>query len=397
MRRPWGVVSAISFLVVAWPAPATAAFATALPHASGIPWESPNPSATSNVLYGVTATAPDDAWAVGTYVDDSTGASDTLILRWTGSKWRRVASPNPSATSNVLYGVTATAPYDAWAVGTYVDDSTGASDTLILRWTGSKWRRVASPNPSATSNILYGVTATALDDAWAVGSDETDGTNTLTLHWDGRRWSHVASPGENGYSLASASATSATDAWAVGGDLILRWDGSHWADVAHPIGDPARVGATFASLGGVAALSQTRAWAVGYRVFCHQGRCSPSQTQVLRWNGSTWSSVSSPNRPDAGNVLRAVDADSPSDGWAVGGSCGPGILGCLSASRTLTLRWHGGEWRIVRSPSPGSHDHLYGVNASSTSDAWAVGSFQNGAGVTKTLALNWDGAHWSRT
>src|SRR5438093_857402 len=77
-------------------------------------------------------------------------------------------SPNPSSTKNVLTDVSAVSGSKAWAVGDYIDDSTGATDGLILQWDGISWSQVASPNPSSTSNSLTGVSALSDSNAWAV-------------------------------------------------------------------------------------------------------------------------------------------------------------------------------------------------------------------------------------
>ena len=76
-----------------------------------------------------------------------------------------VAGPQPRvvtsfAVSGVLESVTATSARDAWAVG-----STGSGAALIVHWNGTRWRRVASPVPTAT---LSGVAA--------------------VLHWNGIAW-----------------------------------------------------------------------------------------------------------------------------------------------------------------------------------------------------------------
>jgi hypothetical protein len=101
---------------------------------------SPNPSSTGNFLSGVSAVSATDAWAVG-YYDNSSGVGDTLILHWNGTAWSKVKSPNPSSTSNVLSGVSAVSATDAWAVGDYQNNTTGADDTLILHWNGTSWSR----------------------------------------------------------------------------------------------------------------------------------------------------------------------------------------------------------------------------------------------------------------
>jgi len=71
------------------------------------------------------------AWAVG-----CTGGN-TLILRWNGTVWKRVPSPNPSPDhAQCLAGVSAASASDAWAVG-YTD---GGGKTLIVRWNGIAWK-----------------------------------------------------------------------------------------------------------------------------------------------------------------------------------------------------------------------------------------------------------------
>src|SRR5258707_103036 len=57
---------------------------------------------------------------------------------------------------------------------------------------------VASPNAFAGNNVLNGVSATSTSDAWAVGSlccsARHFGLGTLTEHWTGTGWSVVPSP-----------------------------------------------------------------------------------------------------------------------------------------------------------------------------------------------------------
>jgi hypothetical protein len=142
-----------------------------------------------NDLRGVSAVSATDAWAVGDYVNDNTGADDTFILHWNGTKWSKVASPNPSPSYNYLFGVSAESATDVWAVG---QDFTSTYDTLILHWDGTNWSKVNSPSPSMGGNFLSGVSADSGTDAWAVGQDwnhANTGLNPLVLHWDGSSWS----------------------------------------------------------------------------------------------------------------------------------------------------------------------------------------------------------------
>ena len=87
--------------------------------------------------------------------------------------------------------------------------------TLIEHWNGSAWKQVPSPNPSSTDNNLLSVAATSASNAWAVGGYENGTTSrTLIEHWNGTAWKHVSSPKlSSSYNLLlGVSATSSSDA-----------------------------------------------------------------------------------------------------------------------------------------------------------------------------------------
>ena len=64
--------------------------------------------------------------------------------------------------------------------------------------------------------------------------------------------------------------------------------------------------------------------------------------------------------------------------------------------QTLIVRWNGTAWKKVPSPSPAGST-LYGVAATSASNAWAVGcSNCSASGVYKTLILHWNGIGWKQ-
>ena len=78
---------------------------------------------------------------------------------------------------------------------------------------------------------------------------------------------------------------------------------------------------------------------------------------------------------------------SPSDAWAVGATG----VGSLS---TLIEHWTG-TWSRVPSPNPSTRgDQLLGVDARSSTDAWAVGFYVTGSGH-RTLIEHWNGSSWS--
>ena len=161
--------------------PATASASTCF-NWTGV--QPPSPGGFDNNLFGVAVLSRCNAWAVGAYYNDEREIGQTLIEHWNGTAWKRVASPNPSGTSNynILNGVVALSASNAWAVGESID-GTGVHKTLIEHWTGTAWKLVPSPNPSSSGNTLYGVGASSATNIWAVGTyNGTTAGQALALH-----------------------------------------------------------------------------------------------------------------------------------------------------------------------------------------------------------------------
>src|SRR4051812_29816642 len=85
---------------------------------------------------------------------------------------------------------------------------------------------------------------------------------------------------------------------------------------------------------------------------------------------TSWTVLSTPNRGTIANELYGSAALSASSAWAVGSWYDTG----RAAPRTLTERWNGTSWSTVTSPNPTvNFSQLRGVNAISATNAWAVG------------------------
>jgi hypothetical protein len=157
-------------------------------HWDGAAWSrvyTPNPSQGGYVLNSVSADSASDAWTAGNYQPGG-GVVHTLFLHWNGKGWSRVNSPNPTRV-DWLFAVSADSPSDAWAVGYYESSSPSGDDTLTLHWDGTAWTKVPSPNPSSAMNVLEGVSAVSPSDAWAVGYT-VNPEQPLILHWNGTAW-----------------------------------------------------------------------------------------------------------------------------------------------------------------------------------------------------------------
>ncbi len=93
----------------------------------------------------------------------------------------------------------------------------------------------------------------------------------------------------------------------------------------------------------------------------------------------------------AGGQLGDVVALATDDAWAVG-SYGQG-----APSRTLIEHWDGTAWSVVPSPNKGPFPNsLSAIDAVAADDIWAVGTWFTKAFVDRTLILHWDGVSWHR-
>ena len=248
-----------------------------------------------------------------------------------------------------------------------------------------------SYGPVSYPGTLESVSAVSASDVWAVGfhDDAHEVSSTLAEHWNGHFWSLVTTPtfgGGGGASLVGVSAVSASDVWAVGNSyngtefdtLVEHWDGVSWTQVP----SPSPGGLTGSYLFGVSARSATDVWAVG-RTY--------DGPLIEHWDGSTWTQVASPG--DVGTELDGVSAVTADDAFAVGQTFG-------AFSRPFILRWDGTSWTkmaIDRSDKRGHGLSVAGVSATSSDDAWAVGTATTYRHViNRSLIEHWDGAHWQR-
>jgi hypothetical protein len=183
-----------------------------------VPTPDPAGPGQDDELFAVAATSARNAWAVGRYTD-AQHASQTLILRWNGTAWKRVPSPDPGgpAVNDSLRAVAALSASSAWAVGTH--GTGGVAQPLIEHWNGTAWKRVPAPTPSPSVPAeLTGVTAISARDAWAVGDYGSPGRiHTLIEHWDGTAWRREPSPSPGTSALLRGVASSPASIWAVGG------------------------------------------------------------------------------------------------------------------------------------------------------------------------------------
>jgi hypothetical protein len=188
----------------------------------------------------------------------------------------------------------------------------------------SPWRVTANPpDPGGAGGlkdvVFSSVSATSGSDAWAVGAfNALSSSQPLAEHWNGTSWAVVPSPNPQTGSLA--------------------------VDLATPF--PQDGSAPLNFLTGVAATGPASVWASGYEDNVNQQNFR--KPYMLHWNGKAWALVNLPNLGSEGTLLASVTALSATDVWAAGQTQeGDGAL------LTLTEHFNGTSWSVAPSLDPG--------------------------------------------
>jgi hypothetical protein len=332
-------------------------------------------------LNGVVARTSSDVWAVGNY-EDAAGVQRTLIKHWDGTRWHRLATPNPGGKDGSGLGdVDADSASDAWAVGSY--EVKFKMKSLVLHWDGSSWQQVPSPNSHNPSFFDYfgGVRALSPTDVWLVGAA---GFRPMTWHWDGSAWQRV---GVSRFSrthfafLQEVTAASPSDIWAVGSygrgagsrTLAEHWDGSRW----HHVPTPSPGDGAYTTFWSVDAAATDDVWAVG-----DSFKGSTDAAVIEHWDGTQWS-VATPKGLGFSQLF-GVTARAGDDAWASGSDDAGGLM----------LHWDGTSWSPVAIPNQ-KDAGLERIDADARDDAWVVGGQSDGSGDGVRLLDHWNGHRWT--
>ena len=322
------------------------------------------------------------------------GASVLIASAASATTGWTVATVPQTGNNTLLLGAAARTSTDAWAVGEqFAAAGQAPPPPVSYHWNGSAWSIVATPTLGVSSALLA-VSASTATDAWAVGFSilgrHDDGT--LIEHWNGTAWSVNSSLVVTGFvaELTGVADLSPTNAWAVGtgnGAILEHWNGSAWTSVTVP--DPDFTPGAGQS---ISAVSATDIWVVGTTVNTTTGTTT---AEALHFNGTAWAVVPMQQPGTNTPTIAAVTAISATDAWAVGED-----IGATSApgGSTLIEQWNGAKWSIVPSPTPGADPGLTGVAARGSGDVYAVGNnipSING-GVVQGLILRWNGSTWSQ-
>src|SRR6266568_2597255 len=124
----------------------------------------------------------------------------------------------------------------------------------------------------------------------------------------------------------------------------------------------------FSRLAGVATVATDNAWAVGSYF---DSSDSTTKTLIQHWDGSIWSTITSPNQSSAtNNSLHGITAISSSNIWAVGSY----QSSTDNQDHVLIEHYDGTSWSIVSGGgiTNESSSVLSGITTISSSNIWAV-------------------------
>jgi hypothetical protein len=325
------------------------------------------------------------------------------------ASWAIVTTPDVgSAQGNAMDGVSCAKAESTFCMavgGHYTGTNPVIKHTEVQQWNGTAWKIVKSPNvsgPDVVSNFLDGASCPTTKFCMAAGFyTQTNGLpdQTLIEKWNGTSWSIVNSPDVSGVSndLTSVSCVSASFCMAAGytfnssfveQTLVEKWNGTSWSIVTSP--DTGASEDNF--LWGVSCPATSFCMADGY----YNDASGNQLTLIEKWAGGTWSISASPNpSPAASPALDSL--------WSV--SCVSSKF-CMAAGdywntsdvqQNLIEKWTGAKWLIVKSPdtSTALENGLYaGVSCASTSFCMDATFAASTSGFNQTLTLEWAGTSW---
>ena len=325
-----------------------------------------------NLAVVTTVPHSSDLWAL-----NETGSLDNTtysLVRWHNGHVLSVKAPKIGGRYGGLYAMAAAGPSAIWLAG--ARQAVGIQELpAIWQWNGKSFVADKLPGDLENGAVAVGsISASSPTNAWAVGSDiwSSKTNEQVALHWNGKTWSEVATPG---IGLDEVSTSSPTNAWAIGNGSFWHWAGSSWkAAGAPPAGD---------NIVSLATTSPQLAYAVG-----ETARDFPL---ALKWTGKAWAAMVMPKHLHP-SFLRSMSM-AGSSAFAVGAWSNPSS----PLWNPIVLHTSGGAWSVQTEYKPPHGLFLEGVSAASKSRAYAVGYSQAGTGYPGyTFAEAYNGRIWKQ-
>ncbi len=268
------------------------------------------------------------------------------------SSFGRLEKMTPASVSLLSYqpalrDVVMTASNSAFAVGW---------NLFLARWDGARWTIDTPPAGTPSTRILQGVWSDGPSNAWAVGSGST------ILRYTGKDWQVVSD-----INKPVATADNYNAAWGIGSDVWIAGE----TTLLHCKGATTCAVETSGptNLYSVWGTSASNVFAVG------------TGGRILRFNGTSWSVMSSPTS----RALARVAGSGPSDVWAVGDS--------------VMLHFDGTQWSNY--PLTDDLRHTFarvttGLQGTFQVGMWVKGPKEAYVGGENGVIARWDGLSWAQ-
>lgn len=294
-----------------------------------------------------------DAWALGEYTAllEASYAHLLVTAHWDGAAWTQGKSVLVETTGPTSI------PIQILASGSEVRAIANAGTIgKMYRWNGVSWAECKTGNaclgPSSTVP-LWAMTAVT-----NAGTPEfwLAGTNVMYRCANGQVNCTSVTNGITGtWGTGNFGGTTVQDLWYSVFDHVLRYDGSTWSSLAAP--DARTIG------------------------FLGNGDVWAGDKQLRHWNGSAWSSAYLVDGAQVAGIITSIDGASSNDVFGVGSEN-------ITPNFSFAAHWNGTAWS--KTPLPANLAKVTNVYAPSPIEAFVAG--RSGSGST---FAHWDGSKWN--
>jgi len=178
-------------------------------HFDGTSWASVDVGGEHQLL-GVWGSGTTAIWAVGSVpLHGQYEGAEAEIYKWTSGAWAKQFGFSEQRGAAGFNGVSGTAPDDVWAVGTKFPSGAAAGFAFAAHFDGSSWTAMDAPEDARINRNYTDVTSTARDSAWITASGDS------CVRFDGSTWSAA--------DASTANLLAIDKTWATGRDgKVLR-------------------------------------------------------------------------------------------------------------------------------------------------------------------------------
>ncbi len=329
------------------------------------------------------------------------GVAANRIARWDGVAWSAAGSGlNDFASALTTFDDGSGSGPALYAAGDFTTAG-GMTANRIAKWNGSSWSALGTGlNGSATTLATFDDGSGSGPALYAGGGFTAAGgvEAKRIAKWNGTSWSAVGS-GMDGSPLALAvfdrgagfdSVLFAVGLFAHAGGIavngIANWDGSSWSALASGMdGTVYAIATSNDGPGGSAML---------YVGGSFTSACGVPAKGVARWDGTTWSALSSGLNGAALSLTMFDDGSGSGPALFVGGEFT--TAGGVAANRIA--KWDGSAWSALGSGLSGGGVYALTVfddGSGAGPKLYAGGSFTSSGGVALNRVARWNGVTWA--